>query len=524
MEAGRPVAGGCALDVALILLSVLPLALILLLMLGLRWNLTRTGIAAWVSTVALAVLFFGAGFPLIVISQAKALFLALDVLYIVWGALLFYAVCEEAGIVQAIGLGFIRTVPWRNLRALTLAWTFASFLQGAGGFGVPVVITAPLLLESGFSPLQAILFPCIGHAWAVTYGSLGTSFQALMTASSLPASTLAGPSAILLGGVCLLSGILIGALASRKGEFLRLLPILLTVGLTMAAVQYGLAVSGFWQIGSLGAGLVGLAVIFAICRLIRGKESPSPQPFDRKFLWGLAGYGLLMAVILCAQWIQPLHAALQSVQWRMAFPQTATTLGYSTPAEYGKGIAPLGHPGALLVYSSASVFLLFGGLGFLQKNSPRIILRNTVRRAFPVSVGILLMVGLSTILAHAGMMDRLAEGISASVGVAFPAVAPWLGGMGAFLTGSNTNSNLLFAPLQQRMARTLGLPEKILLAAQTGGGAVGSVISPAKVGLGSNAFEGNPGEGEVMRKLLLPVAILLAALSVGSVLLLQLGL
>jgi lactate permease len=92
--------------------------------------------------------------------------------------------------------------------------------------------------------------------------------------------------------------------------------------------------------------------------------------------------------------------------------------------------------------------------------------------------------------------------------------------LGAFLTGSNTNSNLLFAPLQQRMARVLGLPEKILLAAQTAGGAVGSVISPAKIGLGSTAFHDSPGEGEIMRGLLVPIVILLIGLSVGAILML----
>jgi hypothetical protein len=49
---------------------------------------------------------------------------------------------------------------------------------------------------------------------------------------------------------------------------------------------------------------------------------------------------------------------------------------------------------------------------------------------------------------------------------------------------------------------------------------VGSVISPAKVGLGSNGFRGSPGEGEVIRKLLVPIAILLIAVSVGAVLML----
>jgi lactate permease len=471
-------------------------------------------------TFVLAVTAFGAGLPLIAVSQAKALFLTLDVLYIVWGALLFYGVCEEAGIVQAIGSGFIRAIPWKNLRALTLAWAFASFLQGAGGFGVPVVITAPLLLETGFSPLQAVLLPSIGHAWAVTFGSLGTSFQALMTASSLPAEALAGPSAILLGGVCMLSGLMIGILASERREFFRILPVTIVIGLVMAGVQYLLAVSGFWQIGSLGGGLAGLGAIFAMVWLIRRRQLSTSPPVDRKFLWGLAGYGLLLAVILCAQWIPPLRDVLQTVQWRAAFPQTSTSLGFATAAESGKAIAPLGHPGALLVYASLGVALLFARLGFLQRSSPRTILGNTIRRAVPVSIGIFLMVGISTIYSQSGMMARLAEGVGATVGGAFPAVAPWLAGLGAFLTGSNTNSNLLLAPLQQRMARALGLPEKTLLAAQTAGGAVGSVISPAKVGLGSNGFRGSPGEGEVIRKLLVPIAILLIAVSVGAVLML----
>jgi lactate permease len=504
-----------------VLLSTLPFALILLLMLGLRWNLTRTGLAAWGLTFVLAVTAFGAGLPLIAVSQAKALFLTLDVLYIVWGALLFYGVCEEAGIVRAIGSGFIRAIPWKNLRALTLAWAFASFLQGAGGFGVPVVITAPLLLETGFSPIQAILFPSIGHAWAVTFGSLGTSFQALMTASGLPAETLAGPSAILLGGVCILSGLMIGILASERGEFLCILPVALVAGLVMAGVQYLLAVSGFWQIGSLGGGLAGLGAIFGMVWLIRRRQLSALPPMDRRFGWGLAGYGLLLAVILCAQWIPPLRAALQVVQWRTAFPPTSTSLGFSTPAESGKAIAPLAHPGAMLVYASTAAALLYARLGFLQKSSLPVILRNTARRAIPVSIGIFLMVGISTIFSQSGMMARLAEGVGAVAGGAFPAVAPWLGGLGAFLTGSNTNSNLLFAPLQQRMAQAMGLPEKILLAAQTAGGAVGSVISPAKVGLGSTGVRGSPGEGEILRKLFVPIAILLIAVSVGVVWMVQ---
>ncbi len=502
-----------------VLLAASPLLVILFLIAGMRLSLIRTGFAAWLWTAAVAILAYGAGPAVLAVSQAKALILALDVLPIVWGALLFYVVCEEAGVIQAVGDGLSRAVPWKGLRALTLAWAFASFLQGAGGFGVPVVITAPLLITAGFTPLQALSLPFIGHSWAVTFGSLGTSFQALMAASGLGADALAGPSALLLGILCLLSGVLVALPASEKGEFRRLLPILLAVGAAMAGTQFFLAISGFWQIGSLGGGLAGLLVIFIAARILRGRDPALTYRPERKFILGLSAYLVLIAIILCAQWIGPLRGALHSVVWNPVLPEAATALGFATPGGEAARIAPFGHPGALLAYAAVAVFIIFRKLDWYPSKPAGLILRGTARRAIPVSAGILLMVGVSTILSYSGMTEQLAEGLTATVGGAFPVIAPWLGAVGAFLTGSNTNSNLMFAPLQQSMARALGVREDILLAGQTGGGAVGSVLSPAKVGLGSVAFASDLKEGDVIRQLLLPIGLLLLAASVFTVLL-----
>jgi lactate permease len=499
------------------LLSASPLLVILVLMIGFRWNLIRTGIAAWVWTLAAASVFFGTGVRALAVSQAKALLLALDVLPIVWGALLFYVVCAEAGVIQAIGEGLAAAVPRRSLRGLLLAWAFASFLQGAGGFGVPVVITAPLLLAAGFAPLQAVVLPFIGHAWAVTFGSLGTSFQALMSASGLGADALAAPSALLLGILCLITGLLIGARISEKGEFPRLLPVILLAGAAMAGAQYLLAVSGFWQVASLGGGLAGLLSIFAAGRLLCRNESVSGLP-GGKFVLGLSAYLILIAVILAARELAPLREALSAWTWKFSLTQTTTSHGYFTPAESTIQFAPLANTGALLLYASAAAFLWYRVWGWYRRGAAAGIVVKTVRQAAPVSLGILLMVGVSTMLSYSGMTACLAGGLSAFVGAAYPAVAPWLGAIGAFLTGSNTNSNILFAPLQQQMAYALGLPDTSLLAGQTAGGAVGSVLSPAKVGVGAFAFREGEGEGDVMRKLLLPLGILLAAASIFTVL------
>ena len=125
--------------------------------------------------------------------------MALDVLPIIWGAYTFYRVTAEAGGIEALSEALPVLTPSRGLQALVIGWAFASFLQGVGGFGVPVAVTAPILAGLGFSPLTAVLVPSIGHAWTVTFGSLASAFQALVAATGMPAALLAPASAAALG-------------------------------------------------------------------------------------------------------------------------------------------------------------------------------------------------------------------------------------------------------------------------------------------------------------------------------------
>jgi lactate permease len=119
------------------------------------------------------------------------------------------------------------------------------------------------------------------------------------------------------------------------------------------------------------------------------------------------------------------------------------------------------------------------------------------------SLGILAMVGVASIMMHSGMTYLLAEGLSVSFSrEIYPAIAPFIGALGAFITGSNTNSNVLFGALQQSAAELLNLSVPLILAAQTAGGSLGSVLAPAKVIVGSSTVGLAGEEGAVMRKIL----------------------
>ena len=180
------------------ILASVPLVLILILMLGFRWGAARAGGVGYLATLFLAISIFGAGPDVLAFAHVKAFILSMDVLFIIWAAYLLYRVTDEAGVIKTIGKLLPSLTPDRGMQALLIGWVFASFLQGAGGFGVPVAVTAPILIGLGFTPLSAVVIPSIGHGWAVTFGSLGSSFNALLSATNLDVATLALASALFL--------------------------------------------------------------------------------------------------------------------------------------------------------------------------------------------------------------------------------------------------------------------------------------------------------------------------------------
>lgn len=248
---------------------------------------------------------------------------------------------------------------------------------------------------------------------------------------------------------------------------------------------------------------------------VDGKSTIEMNPEDTgKNLWfSLFAYGLLVVMAFTVNLVQPLKTFLSQVSFTLAFPETITTYGWVTPAGGGRVINIFNHPGAVLLYTCTFAYVFYRALGYIKKGSLIQIFKRVVKSGLDSSLGILTMVGVASLMLHSGMTYLLAEGLSVSVSRQFyPAVAPFIGALGAFITGSNNNSNVLFAVLQQNTAELMNLSVPLILAAQTAGGALGSVLAPAKVIVGCSTVGLSGKEGAVMRKMLY-----YGALTIGSV-------
>jgi lactate permease len=104
----------------------------------LRWGAARAGGAGYLSALIIAILFFGARLELLAYAHVRALLLSVDVLLIIWAAFLLYRVADEAGAIRTIGQALPHLTNDTGMQALIIGWVFATFLQGVGGFGVPV--------------------------------------------------------------------------------------------------------------------------------------------------------------------------------------------------------------------------------------------------------------------------------------------------------------------------------------------------------------------------------------------------
>ena len=226
---------------------------------------------------------------------------------------------------------------------------------------------------------------------------------------------------------------------------------------------------------------------------------------------------MLVVLAFAVNLIAPLEALLSVVKINLNFPELQTSLGWLTPAGPGREINLLAHPGAILLYTSIIAYGIYRRLGYIQPHKLKSIFRRVMDSGVNASLGILAMVGLASIMLHSGMTFLLAQGLSVSFNsTVYPLMAPFIGALGSFITGSNNNSNVLFAVLQMKTADLLGLSVPLILGAQTAGGALGSVLAPAKVIVGCSTVGLTGKEGAVMRKLLLYGAITVGIVAIAA--------
>jgi len=215
-------------------IALIPVMSILVLMMFLRWSGGKAGSFTWILASVISFLVFGGNFRLISIASLKGLWTTVFILFIIWGAMTLFNIVDRVNGFEVIADKFTSlTGGDKLLQLLVVGWALTTFVQGVTGFGTPIAVSALLLVGLGFKPIVATASSLIGHAWAVGFGSLGSSFGVLVNLSGLESSGLAFWSSLFLGAICLMTGLAISYLYDGWKGLKHGLPAVLMMGITM---------------------------------------------------------------------------------------------------------------------------------------------------------------------------------------------------------------------------------------------------------------------------------------------------
>ena len=483
------------------LAAALPLAAVLILMTALGWRTVYAGLAAFGLALVLAFGVFGFGTerlaepgPAAALAGAlaEALFTTATIVWIIFPAVAIHEMQTRSGAIEHIRVALTRLSSDRRIQALFVALFFGMFMEGAAGFGTPVALAAPLLVGIGYTPMRAVALALVGHAAGVSFGAVGTPVLVQAALSGSPALAIARETGILHAALgCILVFFLMHIAGDAR-------PTLRQWGrAALAAICVFVPYAAFAafvgpELPTLGGALVG-ALCFAV--LVRGSSSESGATGFAASLQAGLPYGVVLALILATRLYPPLQELLRAVE-----------INWSFGAAFGGSVQPLYHPGTMLLLG-----FLIGGLAQGRSIGEFAAAAwGAGRRLIPVVLALAAMLALARLMVHAGMIDALARSAAES-GWAWPLLAPMVGVLGTFVTGSATASNILFTEFQLAAATTLGLPAVTMLAAQGFGAAVGNIVCPHNVIAGGATVGLQGREGEVMLRTALVCAVYAAA-------------
>lgn len=487
------------------LLAATPIAVILVLMGLWQWSAAAAGAVGLAVALALALTLFDLGAiagvgaaPAALGALAEALHSSATILWIILPALSLYELQQRSGAIDRIRHALTGLTEARRLQALLIAWFFGLFMEGAAGFGTPVALAAPLLVGIGFPPVRAVVLALLGHAAGVSFGAVGTPVLTQAGVTGIDAGHIAAATALL---HAMVGFILILTLVRLAGdEPLRRSDVgwSALAGLCFFLPSLTLAVFAGPELPTLGGALIG-GLVFATL-LWRTRPATTNSGSHRHLLADLAPYGIILVLVLCTRLLPDVRAAL-----------TGIAIDWQLFDAYRGRFEPLFHPGSLL-----SIGLLLGAVstGRIAHVLPSVAA--AVTRLVPVAIALLAMLALSRVMVHSGMIGELAAAAARS-GPVWPLLAPALGVLGTFVTGSATASNILFSDFQLGTASALALSPVAMLAAQSFGAAIGNVVAPHNIIAGSATVGLKGREGEVLAQTVLPCLLMVLA---GGVLLL----
>jgi lactate permease len=536
------------------LLAATPIILAAVLLVGLNWPARRAMPVVYLTAAGIALFFWEMSVNRVLASTIQGMVVTVAVLWIIFGAIMLLNTLQNSGAISTIRAGFSNISPDRRVQVLILAWLFGCFIEGASGFGTPAAIAAPLLVAIGFPALGAAMIGMMIQSTPVSFGAVGTPiligvntgldhvalgkqlmeigsswdiFLQLITSEVAVGHAIVGTLMPLLMVMMLTR--FFGKNRSWK-EGLAMIPFALFAGLAFT-IPY--ALTGIFlgpEFPSIVGALVGMAIVVPAAR--KGFLVPKASwDFAPQEEWPKAWFGSITPkppsadernISLGLAWTPYLLVAMILVASRVSADFKALLLSFSFGLKNILGetgvnasIEPLYLPGGILLFVCLVTFFLhrmkFSQLASAAGDAGKTLIGAGFVLVFTIPmVRILINSGVNG-AELASMPVAMASFVAETFGSIYPLFAPTVGGLGAFIAGSNTVSNMMLSQFQFEVANVLSVSGATMVALQAIGAAAGNMVAIHNV-VAASATVGLLGqEGRTLRLTIIPTIYYLMA-------------
>ena len=525
-------------------LSTLIAALPIVVLLGaIAWLEIKIHLAALLGLgVALAVALFVFHMPVdaaLATAGYGAAYGLFPIGWIILNLIFLYQLTVDKGLFAVLRGSLADLAPDPRVQLVLIAFSFGAFFEGAAGFGTPVAVTAAILMQLGFKPLQAAGLSLIANTAPVAYGALGTPVIALAAVTGLDLHDLSKMIGRQLPFFSLLVPFwVVWAYAGWRG-MMGVWPACLTAGVAFAIPQF--LVSNFhgpWLVDIVAAICSMLALVTLLkfwkpsdgwkpgeCGMANAecgmKDAPpvaaeaaaaipnSTLRIPNSTLVRQAWVPWILLSVLVFIWgvpqVKKQLDALSAPKFEVPRLHNTTVRVFPvvpkpTPEKPTKPEAAefklnwLSATGTGIL-AAAILAGLYMGFSFVELAR---VYRRTLWIVRFSLITIAAMLALGYVTKYSGTDATLGLAL-AKTGVLYPFFGTLLGWLGVALTGSDTASNVLFGSLQKITAEQTGISPVLMCAANSSGGVMGKMVDAQSIVVASTATNWYGHEGSILR-------------------------
>ena len=484
------------------ILAMLPIFWLIISLSKLKMNSCKACGIALLITVILAALYWK--LPPLHISSAifeGAAYALWPICLIIVAALFTYNLTIKTGAMEKIKGMLIGISDDKRILMLIIGCEFGNFMEGMAGFGTAVAIPASILAGIGLNPINAVTACLVVNTTPTAFGSAGVPTATLASITGLDLQQLAANAALIQAVHTFLSPFLAvvicgGGVKALKGVW----HITLVASLSFLVPYLLFAYLLGPELPTIVGSICSMLCVILVAKFGKRKRNEAhgtakiESEYSVKtaaaaitvpathigFAEGLRAWAPFMLIfvllILTSKLCPPVYNAIKDFKhsFMIYMGEGGKPLTFSWINTPGVVIFIAAICGGLI--QNASWVEMVGVLGF------------TLKKYWRTFVTICSVLATAKVMIYSGMISDIARSAVVATGPVYPFVAPLIGVLGAFITGSGTSTNVLFGNLQLETALSLNLNPYWITAANVMGAGIGKMVCPQNIAIGAGAI------------------------------------